>query len=178
MLGCLAAAMTGTSALLGWMDPSSTSAYERPLAEILSDARQAVSSRIGVRPSTWRSIEVLAGPVAGRSGTLLAASLQTGEFHFQIGLDGRILPTENWIDQGFVSGKPGSVRMEIVRIEREGPMTRAQWDCVRALVTVLRESPTYHAADLPVRLDPVWTDVYGLSPDAQIHVGPLAVDHR
>ena len=175
MLGCLAAAMTGTSALLGWMDPASTAAYERPLADILADARVAVSSQSPPGAGAWQSIQVLAGPVA--SATLLAAAQNNAHSHFQIGLDGRISPTNAWFRQVDARDGRGAIRVEIVRPDRDGPMSRAQWDCVRALVTALRELPDYHQADLLVRLDSHWTDVYGLAADSPIHVGPIAVGH-
>jgi len=175
MLGFLVAAMTGTSLLLGWMAPSTAPAAERALTTILEDARQAVVKGVVGGPRRWHGLEVTAGPVVSLSGTLLTASSQVGGFHFEVDLLGRIVPTEHWLRQKSLPEGSDSIRIQILRQGPDHPMSRAQWDCVRALVTALREMPPHQQTDFPVQLDATWADVYGLTRESTIHIGPLAV---
>ena len=52
-------------------------------------------------------------------------------------------------------------------------MSRAQWDCVRALITALDEAIAPEGASLPVRLQEDWTHAYVVEPGGALTVAPL-----
>lgn len=172
--------MTGTSALLGWMDPTTPQAADtRTLHVVLEDARRAVADDITLVRGRWSGVAVLAGRVVEGPGRYLAAKApSTAAYHFEIDPAGHVRRTRDWVEQNVFPDDAGSIRVHILRHRADTPMSRAQWDSVRALVNALRECPASAGQGFPVRLDATWGGIYGLAPDRAIEIGPLVASLR
>ena len=175
MLACLVGAMTLTSALLGWIDPSQPAAYLPPSFEtLLSSARLLVGENVRVEPDRWSEAEILAGPVAGAAAPFLAATADKSSSHFLVDLDGRVVRTRRWSRQQAAGMRPGTIEIQIARRRTDQPMSRAQWYAVRALITALHEAVASQQPALPVRVQQAWAEVYDLAPDAMLELGPIS----
>ncbi|RME36764.1 MAG: hypothetical protein D6788_10905 [Planctomycetota bacterium] len=171
-LGCLAAAMSGTSALLNWMDPSpDRPPVVRPFETVFREVRSQVGSVVA--PSLrqgWQSIAVSA-PADSSRGTLLSAVASAPDYHFRVDTDGHLIPTEAWRRQRRLADRPGVVRVVLDHEHPADPMTRAQWDCLRALALALAGGRVSASADgVPIRLFEPWATVYGLVPGEEVAV--------
>lgn len=150
---CLVVAMTATSALLGWMDPSTTSPALPPSPSVfLPIARAAVERADGQTELQWSTIDVLAGPaqsvtdseggptfLAARSSQRLVEDDTESDCHFRVDRNGVPFATRYWIEQRSLEQTPETIRIQIDRLENDERMTRAQWFCVRALALALSE---------------------------------------
>lgn len=158
----LVGAMTATSALLGWMDPSTTSPALPPSPNVfLPMARAAVESYDGQVALEWSSIDLWAGPGGnkmdvGNGPTLLTAksSLRVMEeesesdCHFRVDRNGVPFATRHWVEQRSLLETPDAIRIQIDRRESDDRMTRAQWFCVRALASALSALDHAEPSDL------------------------------
>ena len=164
-LGCLVLAMTGTSTLLGWIDPSPPLTAETPsYGAVLRAARSLVTADVAASQVEWRKVEILAGGAAPGSTTFLAATTDRPRSHFRVDLLGRITRTSRWARQQVFDDAPGTVRIEVAHRREGQAMGRAQWHGVQALVTAVDEAFESPGRGLGVHLQEEWAAVYDLEP--------------
>ena len=170
---CLVAAMTGTSVLLGWIDPApSPTIPVLSAAQIRGLAVKAVSDADFVRHDQWRSVEVLAvSAIPARSRRLAAATTRT-DHHFRVDVNGRPSSTHAWIRQLASATPPTAVAIQVVRRGQNQPMTPPQWNCVRELIIELSDRLGSDNPQLPVRLHDDWADAYSVIPETALHLTP------
>ncbi len=183
---CLVLAMSGTSALLGWIDRPSLlagrtsrlassaptpGAHTLSLQQIESLAQSVVAEAGNLRPARWKSVDVLAGPAAGkptvsaytnsmlltakpnRAGRAGKPTVSVGlptQFHFRIDPDGRPFATDAWIRQVVLAKDPNAIAIQVTRPGEGQTMTPSQWQCVRSLISelsTLRQSRQGDVAD-------------------------------
>ncbi len=174
MLVCLVGAMTGTSALLGWIDPSPAIRAEAPpLETVLRQARSLVTADVVIREAQWRKIEILAGPASAGSAAYLTATAYHSTYHFHVDLEGRPTRASGWSYQHSFDEQPRAVRVQVACWKPHQPMSRAQWQSVRALIAELREAIATQGMDLPVCLEQEWAEVYGLEAGTSLQITPL-----
>ncbi len=171
---CLVVAMSGTSALLGWMDPSPAVSL-RPLTieTALHEARSVVAASPWIVGEPWERIEVLAGEPTEAIPAFLAATALRDHHHFRVELDGRLSRTTGRHRCEPAGDDACSVRVEIARPEERQAMSRAQWNSLRALITALHEAANRVDPAWLVTFDEAWAKVYGLEPGATIEVTPI-----
>ena len=156
---CLVLAMSGTSALLGWISPVPASgARALSLQQIESLVQSVVAEASNLRPAQWNSVDLLAGPTTGKSAvsvfpssTFLAAEptrkqavpdragrvgLRT-DFHFRIDPHGRPFATDAWVRQIALAQDPNAIAIQVTRPGEGLPMTPSQRQCVRSLISEL-----------------------------------------
>lgn len=116
-LGCLALAMTGTAALLGWIDPTNRF-WNNPASakEVVQLAQSAVWDEVDVDAARWRSVEIVPTVAAGRGGALTAQSAASPEYHFLIDETGRTERCEAWWTQATPLDAPSTVRVRVVQL--------------------------------------------------------------
>ncbi len=171
---CLVAAMSATSALLGWMDPSPAVPL-RPLTieTALHEARSIVAESPWIAGEPWERIEVLAGASSEAVPAFLTATASRDRHHFRVELDGRLSSTTNRHRCEPATDDACAVRVEIARPEERQVMSRAQWNSLRALITALYEAANRANPACPVTFDETWAKLYGLEPGATINVTPI-----
>jgi hypothetical protein len=177
-LACLVAAMTCTSAFLGWLDPSRHLLSDAlPEQEIVRLARSAVLDDVVIRGDQWREVEIAAS--AGTSARpMLSAVADRSDVHFFVGADGRAMRADRWRAQRGLAGAPRTVRVGVFcRVEGE-PMTAGQWLCVRELLTALNEVVTPSGYDLPVRLGKGWEAAYGVEHGSGLQLSAVELTSR
>lgn len=174
-LASLVVAMTGTSALLGWMDPSpGISAAAPPPGELLDLARTTVAADINIARGFWTIVVIEAVPDA--PGAMLAATDgRDVRHHFRIDTDGRPVRLQPWYEQRAADGWPQTIRIAVAQADADLPMAPAQWLSVRAMIHTLRDAvgPTPDATELAVHLGQQWGRIYGVEADTPLHVAPL-----
>lgn len=171
-LGCLVAAMTGTSALLGWIDPSPPIPASMPSFEVvLLEARSLVSEDFGDSNFEWGDVEIIAGPVTRGGTSFLAATSDHADYHYRIDLDGHPYRARNWPGRAVAGVSPRAARIQVARRGPREPMSRAQWIGVQALVAALHE--VTGRSSLPVRLGESWARIYGFDPQAVLDMTAL-----
>ena len=161
-MACLALAMTGTSALLGWMAPSSPGAAGaapdgRHLAEIAGLARSAVVDDIVVPPGRWREIDVAAGTNIETGGRLLAATADFPPWHFFVNRDGRPVRALSWREQRAPADSPHTVRIQVAPAREGNISALIQRLSVQALIAALNEALSADQTPLPVTLPHAWS---------------------
>jgi len=175
-LVALVVSMTGTSAVLSWLDPSLPAGFNSlPASDIVALAGQAVTQDVVVDLGRWHEIEVvpdrphprstLLSAVAGRPPLTpsnpssvesdQARSPWRGEvpdqWHFRITPDGRPIQGVSWRDQKRIGDAPNAVRIWLGTAPSGGAsITSAQWLCLRALVAAINESTGSGNAPLTV----------------------------
>ena len=170
-LGCLVGAMTGTSMLLAWIDPSPGISTDeaRPDDFIIRRARSLVTDNVDVLKDRWDNVEVFAGSARRSSAPFLTARSDKGRHHFHIDLEGRASRTSRWPHQVGSAGRRRDVRIRVALKSPHQPMSRTQAHCVRALIIALSEatvatgsdhavdsaSPVLAGRSLPIRLDDI-----------------------
>ena len=170
-LGCLAAAMTGTSMMLAWIDPSPPISTDKaiPYDVILRRTQFLVTDNVVVLKDRWVNVEVLAGSARTSSASFLTARSDQGKHHFHVDLEGRASRTSRWPHQEGSAGHRRDVRIRVALNLPHQPMSRTQADCVQALIIALREatadtgsgrgvnsaSPVLLGRSLPMRLDAI-----------------------
>ena len=164
-LGCLAVAMTGTSGLLGWIDPSPPLPADALSSnEVVSLARAVAADGLTLREGRWDKIEIVSDPVSGVSAPFLTATTRRSTCHFVIDLEGRPSRTAKWTRQEAAARDPRAISIRVARRAEDQPMSRTQWQCVRALASVLSEGTRAKENTLPVLLKEHWAETYALAP--------------
>ena len=158
-LGCLVAAMTGTSVFLGWMNPSRRLVGNEPSPnEIHRLARMVIGldSGIAFHQGRWDDIEVVMapGPITARS--MLAAGKASATYHFQVDRRGRPIRSQRWREQAAVNGLPHTILIQVAPSHEARTLSPAQLLCVRALIATLHEALAPGGSSLPVRLPAEW----------------------
>jgi len=177
-LACLAGAMMGTSALLGWMDPAPVPPVAGiPVREVALLARSLVTDGLTKRAGGWQGVEIAASPPMALPGQFLAASAEADDYHFYVGLDGVPNRATRWTRQEGCDKYPNIVRVEVARRAAGQPMSRCQWLAVRALISSLGETVAAGEPGLPVHLDAEWAETYGLAPGSTVEVPTLDVSN-
>jgi hypothetical protein len=160
-LGCLVGAMTGTAALLGWIDPSEPLPPEPPSFDaILRDAQSLVADDVALHKDRWHAVKILAGAAMRDSPTFLTATADRSACHFLIDDAGRTSRTAQWLRQEASHSDPGTVRSQVA--------------CLQALIAAVRNVVATESATLPVRLHEEWAKAYGLEPGATLAIPPTA----
>jgi hypothetical protein len=173
VLGTLASAMVVTSLLLSWLEPTVPSASSRPSAEELaSSSALAVHEPSVLERNRWRAIEIVPGPASSLTAARLSAIPDSTESHFVVDDHGRVAGLRRWRDQLAPSDAPHAVRIQVSRVDRDGPMTESQWLAVRSLVAALHEEIAPAADPLPVSIEDGWARQHGLAEGAVLHITP------
>ncbi len=152
-LAYLVVAMTGTSMLLGWLDPSlppSAGALSNDV--IIHLAREAVTQDVEILGDEWAEVRV-GLDARTLSSTLLAAPAGRADWHFLVGVDGRPSRAVTWQSQEQVPGSPHVVHIHVVEAIDGGLVSSAQWLCVRALIASLDRAAGQGGETLPVQFD-------------------------
>lgn len=159
-LGYLVAAMSGTVAMLDWMDPVRPPLVAQiPLDEVLQLAHRAVTSDVVIRRDRWADVDVV--PARTIQGRMLAATSAGPAWHFLVDTDGHPAPGGRWRAQEAVADAPGTVRILVAGAGGDLPMTAQQLTCVRALVMALSDVAGSGKTSLPVHLDESFAEFYG-----------------
>ena len=151
-LACLVGAMTGTTTLLGWIDPSHLVPPEvLAPGELVLLARSVVGDPGRIDVDQWDEVEVSTGAGPTRMGRLLATRADPAHYHFYIDTAGRPVHTSRWQEQE--AAWPGSkaVRIEVANRGAGLPWNAAQMRCVQVVVSVLNEALGAHETGIPVR---------------------------
>lgn len=168
-LGCLAAAMTGTAAFLGWLDPSPLVAMDALSVEQIGQwAQSAVADDVSIRAGQWLEVAIAAEPAALASGSLLVATADNGDWHFHVGIDGRVWRGQRWNRQESAPGFPHMIRIQAPPVSRVHPLSPRQWCGVRALIASLNETVTTPGSFLPVRLPQGWERMGAIEDDTAL----------
>ena len=171
-LACLVGAMTGTTTLLGWIDPSHLVPPEGLApGELVLLARSVVGDPGRININQWEEVEVTTGSGPTGTGRLLAARSHPSHYHFHIDAAGRPVHTSRWQEQQ--SAWPGSkvVRIEVADRGAGLPWNAAQMRCVQVVVSVLDEILGDPETDLPVRWGTVGSGY--LHPEGEAPFEPL-----
>ena len=173
-LVCLAVAMTGTSGLLGWIDPSPLLPADALSSdEVISLARVVATDGLTLREGRWDKIEIVSDPVSGVSAPFLTATTSRSMCHFVIDLEGRPSRTPKWTRQEAAAKDPRAISIRVARRDEGQPMSRTQWQCVRALTSALSDSTSRSDKLLPVLLEKRWAETYALAPGAALAFPPI-----
>ncbi|MGD2108214.1 MAG: hypothetical protein PVI86_02360 [Phycisphaerae bacterium] len=171
-LASLAVAMTATSVLLGWMDPSPPLPDDAPSAAELAELGESlVAEGIALRAGRWDTIEIVAGDAADVGGAYLAAPSRN-DTHFLVGYSGRPSRTPQWVRQESAASDARTIRIEVARPKHGSGMSRVQWHAVRGLVASLHTRLSAEPVALPVLLQGAWATAYGLEPGTQLDWSP------
>jgi len=172
-LACLAVAMTATSALLSWIDPSPPLPRVALSTEELAGLGQSlVTDGVTVREGRWARIEISAGDAGELAGSYLAATSHSTT-HFLVDLDGRPTRTTRWVRQEDTAQDGHSIRIEVARHGSVDRMSRVQWLAVRGLVAAIHARIADGPSRLPVLLQGGWAAAYGLEPGTRLDLAPL-----
>lgn len=158
----LAIAMSGTTGLLAWMDPSEWSPQVDSQI-LLQQAADLVSNGADASESPrWSRIDLVRGQDS--SDVLLSASYDRSPAHVIVDRGGEI-------HRGSVllSSRHASVRVRVDLADAEPVLTPTQWTAVRALATNMQRT------DRPIdlHLDAELAAAYGVDPAQPLHLDPL-----
>lgn len=174
-LACLVGAMTGTTTLLGWIDPSHPVPSEvLAPGDLVLLARSVVGDPGRIDVDQWEEVEVTTATSPTKAGRLLAARSGPIPYHFHIDAAGRPVHTSRWQEQQAVW--PGSkvVRIEVANRGAGLPWNEAQMRCVQVVVSVLNEVLGGSETGLPVRWGNVGSGGSGLfHPEGKAPLEPL-----
>jgi len=164
-LGCLVAAMSGTAALLGWMDPSA-SRYTFPMLpnEIVQLARSRVMDGIVIHEEQWLDVEVSTAPERILGSSMLAAPTGSAGWHFCIDRNGYLYRGAAWLDQRVAAWAPGTVRILVLEPDDGQIVSSAQLFCAQALVSALNAALGARDTLLPIRLQQELAQAFDASP--------------
>jgi len=136
----LVVAMTATTALLGWIDPSAVPSPSTPTVEdVLPIARSLVADGLRYRHAEWRSVQVRISTPTMRSERWLAASPDGGDHHFAVDDQGRSSNTALWLAQAPVEALSATIVVHLIPHRDHLEPTDAQVNAARALVLALNE---------------------------------------
>lgn len=158
----LAIAMSGTTGLLAWMDPSEPSP-ELHSRILLQQAADLIP--VGTSPSAHPNlsrIDLLRGE--NPSDMLLSASYNKSPAHVIVDAAGEI----HRGSIGFTSGD-ASLLVRVDLATTEPTLSPGQWLAVRALTTRLQTGGRL----VDLHLDADFAASYGLSPSEPLHLDPL-----
>ena len=148
-LGCLVAAMIGTNALLGAIDPSMPPPNtELEAGQLRALADVVVREGVDVQERRWDRIELLGG--GAPTGRMLAARGSDRAAHFVIDILGRPVRTARWREQAPSHAAPGAIQVEVTGWADQRSATKNQIDGLRALVHSLRSVTGRENEVLPV----------------------------
>lgn len=148
-LGCLVAAMIGTNALLGAIDPSMPPPHaELQAGQLRAIADVVVREGVDVQNRRWDRVELL--NAAAPTGRMLAAQGSGRTAHFVIDTLGRPVRTARWRDQAPSQTAPGAIQVEVAGWSNERFASEHQLDGLRALVQSLRSATGRKNLPLPV----------------------------
>ena len=165
--------MTGTSALLAWMDPSTpVPAATLPFDEVLRLAHSVVADDVMIRSDTWRNIEIHAGSPAGDSRAFLTAVAGPAKYDFLVDFEGRPSRTTRWAQQQLSADRRQTITIQVARRQEHQLMTRAQWRCIWALTAALQEHIVPQGTSLPIYLHDEWARVYDVEADKPLNITP------
>lgn len=153
-LACLGIAMTGTALLLGWLNPArGLSAVAVTPDEAWSLAWSAVADEVAAPGGAWTAVDVVSD--AATSAAMLAASADSGAWHFEVTREGRPCRGRLWDDQHYLDRFPGVVRIRLPRRWSESEPPTSQVIGLRALLGVLNDALAPSGSSLPVRMIPL-----------------------
>jgi len=157
-MACLAAAMTCTTALLGWLDPSARITAivpdEQYLDDVAREAQYVVADNVAIDADRWVEIELTTKEASVSGGRLLVATTDSTPWHFLVDHNGRLTRGARWRDQRPAEKMPGKVLIQVSVFRENDPLAPSQWVGVRALVAGLNEALGTASTPLPVRLPP------------------------
>jgi hypothetical protein len=153
-LVALVVAMTGTTAFLGWIDPSIPVPADVPtVEELIPAARRAVSEGVSVPAGRWTAIEVVTRGDSIDNGLMLTATPAHADCHFLVTQQGRLSRTHLWRSQSFLGDAPQTVLIGLQGVSDTADlMTDIQANTLRALVGAIRETAESSQAPLAVYL--------------------------
>jgi hypothetical protein len=139
-LSALAAAMTGTAALLAYFDPSGTLLSQQRLTadELTRIARSLVADDVHIVPDKWQSVEIVATSSQLGFGTALTATSDPGEAHFYVDASGRPTRGTRWLSQTSIPDRPNAICIGVA-VPGSNDLSPAQRDGIEALQTALQE---------------------------------------
>lgn len=153
-LGCLAAAMSGTTVLLDWMAPvHDLSSRTMTSHQLVGLVRRAVSEGVVINSKRWVELEVASGPAGILQGRMLTATGSGEVWHFLVDRDGIPQRGRHWRLQKPVPDSPGTVRVLVEQSVTGHELTAEQWACIRALAAALSGATGNRTPSLPVRMD-------------------------
>ncbi len=158
-LACLAAAMTGTSILLGWMDPSKLPSAEPPTPleiSLWTDLAVGRPSSTGNRDGRWQAIEVVGTPAPAWEGAMLAARGAGASYHFFVDRQGRPSRSKLWHEQEDVADNPRTVRISVAPNGGDAAASAAQRLCIEGLLEALGSTLAGGENQLPVQFARLW----------------------
>lgn len=167
-LGCLVVAMSGTVAMLDWMDPVRPPLTPQiPLNELFQLAHRAVTSDVVIRRDRWADVDVV--PARTLQGRMLTATSAGPAWHFLVDADGYPASGGRWRAQEAVADAPGTVRILVAGGSGDLPMTAQQLTCVRALIMALSDVAGSGETSLPVHLHESFAELYGPTLVTDLH---------
>ena len=156
-LGCLVAAMTSTSILLAWLNPSPPPTNEIPEPDELARlALIVVGADLTVPEGRWNRIEIIEAPGRTTGGGLLAAAVNSGKCHFLVSSEGRPIRTRYWHNQQASLGAEHTIRIQVPPNRHRERTIAIQDLCLQALITALNEALLPEGGTLPVQLPSGW----------------------
>lgn len=157
----LAIAMSGTTGLLAWMDPSEWNP-QVDARILLRQAADLISADDAAESPRWSRIDLVRGEDS--SDALLSASYDRSPAHVIVDRGGEI-------HRGSVSLTSGevAVRVRVDLSPAEPVLTPTQWTAIRALATNMQRT------DRPIdlHLDADLAAAYGVDPAQPLHLDPL-----
>lgn len=157
MLACLVISMTGTSVLLGWIDPSWSDRGTPTADEIRELAVRAVADDIDVRSPQWRVVEIVqvAEPAPGGIGLAAVSGGDVDDWHFRIDSSGRPIRLRRWSTQQSSPVSPSAIRIRLEPRYAGAAVDAQQRRSIEALVEAIRSALGANSK-LPVRMLSTW----------------------
>ncbi|MFQ5494844.1 MAG: hypothetical protein ACE5EX_05645 [Phycisphaerae bacterium] len=152
----LAVSMTGTSALLGWMDPSPAEFPSLDRAAMNSLASSVVAEGPAASRHDWRGVDIVPAAVSAKG--FLAAARDHDDCHFRVTADGRPESCDHWRRPASTFEPCSTLVIHVVRPGIDEPMTPVQRSAVRALIVSLRDGLDALPTELPAHLAGEWAD--------------------
>ena len=134
----LVVAMTTTTALLTWAEPSTTAAQSLVPALAAEQAQRVVATDVQVRLGRWHQIELAVHPGLPdiRSNSLAAIS-SADRFHFLVSATGSVRATASWAEQESIGEPADVVRVGVACAANATGLTASQRVTLGALLTEL-----------------------------------------
>lgn len=134
----LVVAMTATTALLTWAEPSTTAAQSLVPALAAEQAQRVVTTDVQMRLGRWHQIEVAVHPgLPGIRGNTLAAISSADQFHFLVGASGSVRATAAWVEQESIGEPTDVVRVGVACAANAAGLTASQRVTLGALLSEL-----------------------------------------
>lgn len=144
--------MTGTAALLGWIDPTNGLLSGSPAAdEIMVQAKEAVSANVQVDPRRWTRIEIISQPAVD-SRALTATTSSVPDSHFMVDSAGRIARGDAWVEQLHAVSAPGVVRVILEQADASVGVAPAQALALDEIIANLHIAVAAGGRKMPVKV--------------------------